>query len=453
MKKFLSLMLAMLMLVLPTLSLAETGFVDQATANGRRAETTITIHDLNTQLLTMLGAPAETLTLVTDVLNVVALSSYTQEGEAGLSLNMQNTPVLTLNFAAEGETVLLGSNLLGNKAVALTGKEQVKATLERLLTAYRDELGVTEADIQQVLSAFDAEIDTTQVTEALDMVNELDFSPFTALAISWAGKIKAESVTEQPNDCDAADTVTTLTLTAEDASQLMAALVEFIDKNPSIGQSFITGFEESGLKWEESKETVAQLPIFPEGIELVAYTASDDLVKLTLSAPLAGALFGESAESLPIYVIYTLKDGLSNTTVNFANMMQVTVAYQLVEEATQAVSALSIVMSIMQDGTAISFGLNASTEETTDGTDAYSKTDLTAQLLGMDIITLTVETQTCAPKAAALSANNAIDLSSVSDAEFETWCQAVPTNATNALTQGIFLLPQSVLTLLLNQQN
>ncbi len=447
MKKFLSLMLAMLMLAMPTLSLAEGGFVDAAVKNGRRSETTVTVTEFNQQLLMMLGADAETLSIISDVLNALSFTGYVQESELGFAMNLQETPIVTGSLAVDGETVLAGSNLLG-KPLAFTSREQAKATLERLLNTYAEALDMTQSDVQEVLALFDQEIDPTQIAQVdTDELANLDFSAFVPVLTGWAAKVKQEAVTEQPQGCDPATDVVSLVLTADEMNQLIPALVQFIDSNADteFARDFIQGFEQNGLNWERDKEKVAEMAFFAGNTELVCYLNGGDIVKLNV---LTG--FDNEGEVLPITATYSRLNDAHTAIMTLADVMMIDVSYAETAAENETGMQLSLTLTIMQDGASLAFGITADNVERMTGEDAYGKTDISLNLMGMDIVTLTIETQTCAPKA-LMSAADAVDLPALSDADYQDWCTALEGNLSTALFTGLSKLPQSVLRLMYSE--
>ena len=100
MKKLLAVLLSIMMLAMPLTSMAENSVWD----NAARQETTITIHDLNADLVSALGGDDTTMAAINDLLAALSLTGYQQGDEAGFDLNLSGKSVLgmaSLTTAAE----------------------------------------------------------------------------------------------------------------------------------------------------------------------------------------------------------------------------------------------------------------------------------------------------------------------------------------------------------------
>lgn len=103
MKKLLAVLLSIMMLAMPLTSMAENSVWD----NAARQETTITIHDLNADLVAALGGDDTAMAAINDLLAALSLTGYQQGDEAGFDLNLSGKSVLgmaSLTTAAEDLT-------------------------------------------------------------------------------------------------------------------------------------------------------------------------------------------------------------------------------------------------------------------------------------------------------------------------------------------------------------
>ena len=113
MKKLLAVLLSIMMLAMPLTSMAENSVWD----NAARQETTITIHDLNADLVAALGGDDTTMAAINDLLAALSLTGYQQGDEAGFDLNLSGKSVLGMasltTAAEENQLMYVSSTLLG----------------------------------------------------------------------------------------------------------------------------------------------------------------------------------------------------------------------------------------------------------------------------------------------------------------------------------------------------
>lgn len=128
MKKLLAVLLSIMMLAMPLTSMAET-----ACGTMRAQETTITIHDLNADLVAALGGDDTTMAAINDLLAALSLTGYQQGDEAGFDLNLSGKSVLgmaSLTTAAEENQLMYVSSALLGGVIAVNSKD-VEAIREK----------------------------------------------------------------------------------------------------------------------------------------------------------------------------------------------------------------------------------------------------------------------------------------------------------------------------------
>ena len=91
MKKLLSMLLVLMMLILSASSLAE----GDAWVDAARIETTVTLHDLNTDLLAMFDLDDEIATAVKDTLDSLVITTYRQAQQCGFHVTLGKTTLLS----------------------------------------------------------------------------------------------------------------------------------------------------------------------------------------------------------------------------------------------------------------------------------------------------------------------------------------------------------------------
>lgn len=249
MKKLLSLILALMMLMLPVLSIAEEAdelydLRAAALEAGRKVETALSISGLPKGLV----FDEQTEEVVYALVEAIALSVTQQGDEGGVNLLIDGNSVLNLSGAASGDDLYLNSNLLGG-TVVISGDEAIPLTkrlvnvlalaglipeddaqgiitmIDQVEASVREELEQALASVVQVEAAPMPEVDASALTEA--------FAPLT-------GKITTEPVTMQPKNADPAANVTTLTITPDELKACIKAIPLFIKENPAL----VVWFEE-----------------------------------------------------------------------------------------------------------------------------------------------------------------------------------------------------------------
>ena len=131
MKKLLAVLLSIMMLAMPLTSMAENSVWD----NAARQETTITIHDLNADLVAALGGDDTAMAAINDLLAALSLTGYQQGDEAGFDLNLSGKSVLgmaSLTTAAEENQLMYVSSALLGGVIAVNSKD-VEAIKEKAL--------------------------------------------------------------------------------------------------------------------------------------------------------------------------------------------------------------------------------------------------------------------------------------------------------------------------------
>lgn len=217
MKKIMALLLALMMLVLPVAGgAATTDELMTAATQGQATRTSVTFTPGDLSLL--LG---EYESIYEDVLNALGLSLYKADDQGSISVSLDDTQVL---YAALGldetMTTYLASNFLGDApvAVALNEWELLGDKLLELMVA-------TEAMTADEAAAFKANLANAQgnssAVDAATAFVTVDWTPLLTKAMTLAAKAETSAVTEQPENCNAAATRITLSLTPAEVTDLL----------------------------------------------------------------------------------------------------------------------------------------------------------------------------------------------------------------------------------------
>ncbi len=253
MKKLLSLVLAMLMLVLPLAVQAE---------EGRAACVEITF--VPGTLGEALGL-GELTPAVNDLLNALGIRVYGQQNkggaQGGVEVVLQDTSVLTLDASVNGEGMYMASNFLGEDTLAFS-KDEIIAVLDAT-AASAAEQGATEADLAQfnemkeaIPAFFEAASDPKtwemEVDEDEFELDEDDFPKTIALAKPMMERAKVREATEadQREDCDKMKTIVEFTMTGKEMGEFMSTFMQELSAT-KFGKSFEQGLASSGATMDD----------------------------------------------------------------------------------------------------------------------------------------------------------------------------------------------------------
>ena len=283
MKKLLSLVLAMLMLVLPLAVQAE---------EGRAACVEITFVPGTLGEALDLGelAPA-----VNDLLNALGIRFYGQQNkdgaQGGLEVVLQGNPVLTLDAAANGEGAYVASNFLGEDTLAFS-KDEIIAVLDAAAASAAEE-GATEADLAQInemKEAIPQFFETISDPKAWEMeidedefeLDEDDFPKTIAFITPVMERATVREATEadQREDCDKMKTIVEITMTGKEMGEFMNVFMQEMSAT-KFGKSFEQGLMSSGMTMDDMlKEMNATFELIDEIPMTIGLDAEDELTLL-----------------------------------------------------------------------------------------------------------------------------------------------------------------------------
>ena len=218
MKKLLAVLLSIMMLAMPLTSMAENSVWD----NAARQETTITIHDLNADLVAALGGDDTTMAAINDLLAALSLTGYQQGDEAGFDLNLSGKSVLgmaSLTTAAEENQLMYVSSALLGGVIAVNSKD-MEAIEEKYIRANMKMAGQSDEEIEKAIEAskeqlsgnaeytalMEASANLSSMTEEqlMEELTQADTTAFMTMMNEILSGAEMAEVTEQPGDCDAA---------------------------------------------------------------------------------------------------------------------------------------------------------------------------------------------------------------------------------------------------------
>lgn len=205
MKKILSLMLALLMLVLPLAGMAESaalisdGFASKYLQEGQQMVYDLSVEPGNFLLANL---PEEATQPVTDVLNALKIEFVTQSSEIGgqgsLRLLMNDADVADITVAMADDGLYATSNFLGGKIVKLT-TEQLNQLSEQMMQQMVEQGQITQEQLDSLKESIASFQQDPQAAIA-SMFGDVDAGPLMAAASEMVVMGAPEEVTEIPEE-------------------------------------------------------------------------------------------------------------------------------------------------------------------------------------------------------------------------------------------------------------
>lgn len=476
MKKLLAVLLSIMMLAMPLTSMAENSVWD----NAARQETTITIHDLNADLVAALGGDDTAMAAINDLLAALSLTGYQQGDEAGFDLNLSGKSVLgmaSLTTAAEENQLMYVSSALLGGVIAVNSKD-VEAIREKALRATMKMSGQSDEEIDKAIeeskeqlsgnaeytALMEASANLSSMTEEqlMEELTQADTTAFMTMMNEILSGAEMAEVTEQPGDCDAAKSYVKVTVPPEKIAEMTKALLEMIHSVPSIGAYMDAFFSAADTSWDDLLKELDEADLYADDIVYEYWTAeAGELVRMTASAKINNG--GE--EPLPISFTMTRNTADGVATLTFAGDLENFTANLTAYDGEDPVeinvsgkgvgtdsSVVDVEIKETVDGVEQGFGVVVTTATTMDGEQGVRKVDVLVRFMGLDVVTITAETRTCDAKD-ALDVSKAQDLGAMTDSEFQTWFVKVMNNLQNLPMTLLMSLPESMLTLLMGGSN
>ncbi len=417
MKKLLSMLLVLMVLILPASSLAES----DAWADAARIETIVTLHDLNTDLLAIFGLDDEITTAVKDTLDSLVITTYNQAQQCGFNVTLGKTTVLSADCqSTDTSVVYLASNLLGG-AVSFDLEKDLENVSEMLIRAFCKMQGMSDEEIEsglaeikeelQSLTSSFASVPTTDVNAIISDLTTADWTETGAIIDEILEASEVTEVTEQPGDCDPVKQMITLTITKEQLTNLLQSIVNELKAMPSINayinemNAYLTAIDEDATLDSEltvNADSVQVVLYFDENTALAKAHADvviseEDTDPLTMTFELNRLTDDEDMTYTYIEEVAGVERLTMEITLK-ADSFEITALLEAAEDnayesvlrcdLSKTANTLSLLWTVYSDGSEIPFGFIASTTETISGAKAAKTTDIVLQLLGMDALTM-----------------------------------------------------------------
>ncbi len=498
MRKLLSMLLALLMLILPVVSLAATPAEIMAMPEGRTLYTDVSFTPSDLPL------DGTTAAMAKDLLNALTFSAKVggADGDvSGLSVSLNSVKVLTFDTQVKDDTLYLSTSLL-DKPVAFTADEAVDFS-KRLMTMLGDAAGVDVTGIVENLATNSWTNITNTAHDALSSFT-FDLEGFTTVMERMSARMVTEEVTEQTKDHEPATTKMTITITAEDVKDvvkvfadsyhsnegLMAVLRqanvtytlngqevtedEFFEGLPDAAEKAMSNYEDIVLvamtnannetvhasctltPKADAEETVLPMAIVYNrlgtadgtGHSLTATMTSDDSDAVLSVDYLAGA---EKKVSYGAALSYVKADG------TVLEMMSFTAEGTKENGDTQASSDVTYRFAFSGDGTDVnrtSLSVNVQETASFDGKDAVGAKTIAFYLNDSKTPMVTITVDEATDKAAdAIDAQSAVHPGQMTEEELSAYFEEAMTSAQTNLLLILQNLPTSILQALTSGSN
>ena len=495
MKKILSMMLALCMLVLPAMSMAASPaeILEEAVETGRpwRAEVSMQAGEI--------PADAETAALLGDLINALGFRVDAQQGDApqtDVALLLSGKEVLTFAVAEKGDDAFLKTNLAGADVMAFNAEEG-QALLERVLKMMVESGAMTEAEMEEIKAQVSSMAGAGSITGMMDDV-QFDTAALLSLAAEITAQVTTEEVTAQPRNCDPAVRKVSFTLTRDMLMKYYSLCVDMLKKN----EAYMALLNEQMALVADSGETMTAEEALDEGLEMIqssitAFNApvsvylnekdepvyalvdatmtvgqDDDQVNLTMSlgyARLTGTegvshsatLIANDEEKDGIAMTFNYLAGEKRSMISFdaaeidegvseAPVMSVEAELLKDRGETAAHDQLTVTMTLQDDDESQSVNLTADISAEKTGEDAafnlIGKLFLPGSEKEMITLNADVTTGTAAP---SIAVENTVRPGAMTDDEFNAFLGQVVQSAQTALLVMLQSLPESVLQLFL----
>lgn len=501
MKKFIATLLALLMLT------ASFGAVAQAEdLFEQRLTSTITLSDVASVIVGDRAVDQ----VIGDVLNALTITAYEQGDEVYYALGMRQesgdvAELLTMGIAQEGDDLYIASNLIGGTIVI--SPEDIEPLVNRLIDVFVQLGFIDESDARMIQSELPAimemmeqemaaSINADALLAGLDPAS-LNLDALMAAVSAIGNKVTVGEVGVLPRNCDAAQSMLTLTLTPEDVNSIVAACLQFIIDNPALSDALATSMDFDNTIAPQFAGIVdgrmdlnTLLSMLIEEIDELEIFSGNVVARVWLDAdsmPVAmEAVLPIDYDNLTLnYTRLTMSDAVAHTfvmafpggdiTMNFVGdednmkvnmavaadgvtMMSVAVDYAdrstLLTDAYDARVEFSISEVAINGGYSysrntnmITISLDIDSEKEYQALGYVQNDAIAVSLNGREYFTVNVNSVS-GERGASITEGNVVRPAALSDADFANWFIGVYSGLSNWLLSAIYAMPSSVINLI-----
>lgn len=331
MKKFLSLMLAVLLLALPVASLAE---IDVDLLEQQKAMTfSLTLADANFAALaeatgeTVDEDEAAVIAMVNDLINAIGLTGYVQQPAAdkvqvGYSLTLSGNDALNIHALLQKDGIYATSNLLGQDTVLIT-PDQLDAVMESAKAELIAQ-GGTGAEIDEAMAALKEMLENpAQMLQS--NTNDLDTMELTKSLAAFekiAEKAEKADASTAPAGSDKAESAITLKLSKDDIATLLQAFMDDFETT-DFGAAYVKALNQ-GLASSDEKATLddalkLSTDLIKDDVVITLYTGDDgNVVSATVKAALLEEVDSDDVVDMDMVILNHKVDDQQKVTVTVA---------------------------------------------------------------------------------------------------------------------------------------
>ncbi len=330
MKKFLSLMLAIMLLALPVTSLAEFNF----DLLGQQKAMTFSLTFADANIAALVEATGEKLDedeaavfpMVNDIINAIGLIGYVQQASAdtaqvGFGLTLTGNEALNVQALLQKDGIYATSNLLGKDTVLVT-LEQLNAALEDAKAELIAQ-GGTGAELDEAMKSLKEMVENPGEFFSSNMqtndLETMELTKFMAAFEKIAEKAEKADASTAPAGSDKAESAITLKLSKEDISTLLNAFMDDFEAT-DYGAAYVKSLNQS-LAVSEEKITVddalkACTDLMKDDVVVTLYTGADgNVVSATVKAALLEEVDSKDVVDLDMVILNNKVDDQQKVTV------------------------------------------------------------------------------------------------------------------------------------------
>ena len=487
MRKMMSMLLALVMLLTPVLGFAASPaeLLDQAWQAGCTLTTQVSFE------MGDLPIPEEAQTVLNDLVTALGLRTAAMpEGKVEAALTLQGQDALAFGVEPVGDDVFIHLPLVTLQTMAFNPDEALVA-LERLVKLALEASGMSESEMAQLESAF-----TTGVEQGLTMAESAVMDEFVmpeidtdALLQMLMNRAVMTEAPVQPADCDPVTSGVTINITPEIVEALMQIFCDILELNPSLVQALEQAdmtIDPQALKEapaaaaEEFKSEVGVIPvnILLDDAGNVAYvdvviTPVDGSGNASVSYArqtkedgwyhsvnilesgngVCLLMMDKCAENKTEYgfAVYNLVGGQKSGVLFDSGFTQtrdrndqkahdVTTLFAIIPTGDSAPASVTVALTIDQQAEVLGNGVKCDTA-----------VKVNCDLLGGDVFTVHVNTVADDTQLPSIVSDAAVRPGAMTEEEFAGFIEAVPNYALTTVFTALQKLPESVLTLMMGQ--
>lgn len=330
MKKFLSLMLAVMLLALPVASLAEFNF----DLLGQQKAMTFSMKFADANFAALAEAAGEkveedeaaVVAIVNDLINAIGITGYEQQASAdsmqlGYSLTLNGNDALNFQVLLQKDGIYAASNLLGQDTVMIT-PDQMDAVLESAKAELIAQ-GGTGAELDEAFAPMKEMLENPGEMFSFNMktndLGTMKLTNFLAAFEKIAEKAETADASTAPAGSDKAESAITLKLSKDDITTLLQAFMDDFEAT-NYGATYVKAMNQNLAFFDKSATPdnvlKASTDLMKDDMVVTLYTGADgNVVSATVKAALLEDLNSNDMVDLDMVILNNKVDDQQKVTV------------------------------------------------------------------------------------------------------------------------------------------